>query len=115
MQGPANGYYDAHGRWIATSYTSGNGQNADNRGRWGDAPRDIRQREAWLQQRIVNARSDGSMSRTEARRSLNRLSSIRQREARMRDFNGRLSQRETAFIQSQLDSLSERVRFQTRS
>jgi hypothetical protein len=115
MQGPANGYYDARGRWIATSYANGDGPGANNDRRWGEAPRDIRQREAWLQQRIVNARSDGSLTRTEAGRSLNSLSSIRQREARMRDFRGRLSPRETSFIQSQLDSLSERVRMQMNS
>jgi len=63
----------------------------------------------------VDIRSDGSLTRTEARRSLNTLSSIRQRESRMRDYNGRLDRRETAFILSQLDRLSERVRFQMNS
>jgi hypothetical protein len=115
MQGPANGYYDARGRWVSTSYDNGNRPGFDNDRRWGDAPRDIRQREAWLQQRIINARSEGSLSGNEARRSLNMLSSIRQRESRMRDYNGRLDRRETAFILSQLDRLSERVRFQMNS
>ena len=113
MTGPARGYYDARGRWISTSYSTDD--RVDDSGRWNDAPRDIRQREAWLEARIANARDDGTLTSHEARRSMRTLSSIRQRESHMRDSSGRLSRRETAFIMSQLDNLSQRVRFQMNS
>lgn len=119
IQGPANGYYDARGRWIQTSgYT--NGDRGDNRdhagnGRWDDAPRDIRAREAWLEQGIRNGEQDGRLSRYEARTSLRSLMFIRQRESRMRHYHGQLSQRDEGYIQSQLDRLSSSVREQLRS
>jgi hypothetical protein len=119
VQGQAYGYYDARGRWIQTSgYGAGNRDDRDrmdDNGRWDEGRRDIRAREAWLEQRIRNGRQEGSLSRYEARSSLRTLSYIRQRESRMRHYQGRLNQRDESLIQSQLDRLSATVRQQMRT
>src|SRR5204862_826711 len=67
--GPAMGYYDGNGRWIATSASAGSyGQQASYEGRsnWPAAPPDVRERTAWLEQRIQRGRNDGTLSRREA-------------------------------------------------
>ncbi len=119
----ARGYYDRNGAWIEGSPPSG---RWDNDGRWvviaPSAPvygapanyvagrRDTVTREAYLEDRIHQARMDGSLSRYEARNATRTLDSIRRQEAQMRHYNGRLNDRDEAYIQAKLDVLSRQVR-----
>ena len=101
---------------MATSgYGGGNRPGPDNNGRWDNAPRDTRAREAWLDRLIRNGRDQGTLTSYEARRSLRMLTFIRQRESRMHHDNGQLSRRDERYIQTQLDDLSARVHAQMRS
>jgi hypothetical protein len=76
---------------------------------WRDAPADMRQRIDWLQRRIDRGVSDGSLSRSEARRLERRLNVIR-RDAR----RGYRSADRSAQIQARLDDLSREIRWQRR-
>ena len=112
--GPATGYYDASGRWISTSgQVAVSPSNYDN-DRQSDGPRDVRAREAWLDQRIHRAQDDGRLSRSQARRAQRTLASIRQSDARLRRPDGQLSRRSETYLQARLDDLSASVRAQTR-
>jgi hypothetical protein len=111
--GPVMGYYDGNGRWIATSASAGAyGQQASYEGRsnWRDAPRDVRERAAWLDQRIQLGRNDGSLTRREASDAMRSLNAIRQQDQAMRR-HGQLRGRDEAIIQAKLDDLNSRIRW----
>ena len=124
-RGQAMGYYDTRGRWIATRYAGvpaqgvnpsmvdpdqGGGSQGDRHDRWDQAGRDTTAREAWLDARIRAAYSAGTLDRRTAFRDLRVLNVIRQDDARMRRYNGRLTERNQARIQGRLDSLAQSVR-----
>ena len=94
--GPSRGYYDARGAWVGTTFD-------------GRMPRDLNDRETWMERRIRSAIDDGSLSRNDGRRRMNDLQTIRSREATMRDRDGQLSGQEEVYLQAQLDSLGERL------
>ena len=124
-RGQAMGYYDTRGRWIATSYTAeparvmnppianpdqGRGFQGDRHDRWDHAGADTTARESWLDGRIRAAYSAGTIDRRTAFRDLRMLQSIRRDDARLRRYNGQLSEHNQARIQGRLDSLAESVR-----
>ena len=107
--GPATGYYDTQGRWVATAASAGAyGSQANYEST--DGRRDVRSREAWLEQRIQRNVNDGSLSRYDGDRALRELTSIRHEEKRMSRRHGQLRGRDEAYIQAKLDNLSARVR-----
>ena len=80
---------------------------------WRDAPTDPYQRIDFLQRRIQHGIDDGSLNPREARRSQYQLSQIRQNADRMRyRHRGRFSPADYDYIQGQLDSLSQQIRWQ---
>ena len=91
-----------------------NGPNGwDRNAFWRDAPTDPYQRIDFLQRRIDRGIADGSLDRREARRSRYELSRIRRTADQMRyRHHGRLTQSDYDYIQSQLDQLSQRIRWQ---
>ena len=124
-RGQAMGYYDTRGRWIATRHTAesvhvmnapianpdqGRGFQGDHHDRWDQAGRDTTAREAWLDAKIRAAYSGGTLDRRTAFRDLRVLNVIRHDDARMRRYDGKLSDRNQARIQGRLDSLAESIR-----
>ena len=80
---------------------------------WRGAPADPYQRIDFLQRRIQHGVDDGSLSPREARRSQYQLNQIRQNADQMRwRHHGRFSPADYDYIQGQLDSLSQQVRWQ---
>ena len=67
-------------------------------------------REAWLQQRIDTATSDGALNRDDATSDRRRLSSIRRDETDMRQGDGQLSPGDEGRLQARLDDLSASLR-----
>ncbi|MEO8115734.1 MAG: glycine zipper 2TM domain-containing protein [Phenylobacterium sp.] len=115
--GPVMGYYDAQGRWTSTAPAAGSyGANAsyEARSNWIGAPADVREREAWLDQRIRNAMNDGTLGRRDANRALRSLDAIRREEMSMRRYRGELSPRNEAQIQAKLDDLNNNLRWSRR-
>jgi hypothetical protein len=124
----AQGYYDRNGNWIdgapsgrwddsgryVASNAPGYGYNAAYAG-GPDAPRDVRQRFAWLNERIRRGQNDGSLSRREADRALRDLDQVQREERRMNHRRGRLSQRDEAYIQQRLDTISSDIRWSRRN
>lgn len=75
----------------------------------GDWP--LERREAWLQQRISDARADRSLSRREAYQAQMMLNDIRASQARMlRRGGGRLRESDRAYLEERLSQLRERLR-----
>ncbi|RYD95846.1 MAG: glycine zipper 2TM domain-containing protein [Sphingomonadales bacterium] len=102
VRGETTGYYDARGRWVSTGG-----------GRAGNVAynsRDIRTREARIQQRIDRMRQNGTLSSAEARRARNELSSIKSDESRMRRSGGRFTSNEENVIHQRLDNLGQTLR-----
>lgn len=93
------------GRW--------NGPNGwDREGFWRGAPDDPYARIDFLQHRIDRGVADGSLDRHEARASEIQLNRIRQRVRQLRHRNGwPLNAHDRAFIQTQLDSLGQQIRW----
>lgn len=98
---PAPGYYG--GGWNRDAF-------------WRDAPVSTYDRIAFLQRRIDRGMADGSLNRWEARRSQSELNDIRRQadQFRYRDRGG-LSPSHADFIQSRLDGLSQRIRWERRN
>jgi len=90
------------------------GQNGyDREAFWRDAPRDPYQRIAFLQRRIDRSAADGTLSPRDARRARYELSRISRTADNMRYRNrGQLPQSGYDYIQTQLDQLSQRIRWQ---
>jgi hypothetical protein len=75
----------------------------------GDWP--IERREAWLQERISNARASGSLSRREAYRAQSTLNDIKMTQARMmRHSGGRLRDDQREMLNQRLSRLSDMLR-----
>jgi hypothetical protein len=123
----ARGYYDRRGEWVEGAPSG----RWDDDGRWStsaapaygynasygpaDAPRDVRQRFAWLNERVRRGVDDGSLSRREADRALRDLDQVQREERRMRRRNGRLDGRDEAYIQARLDTISSEIRWSRRN
>ena len=70
----------------------------------------LERREAWMQDRLNHARTDGSLSRHDVRRAQATLNGILERQHRMmRD--GRLDGRERMELQARLDQLRDTLRW----
>jgi hypothetical protein len=135
MPGASNGHRDAGGMWVtdaAPGYYDGAGHwrsgavrgRYNERGVWvsaanaGDyvteasypAHRELRVREAWMEQRIRTSTRNGDVSRRDGRRALMQLNGVRQREADLRDDGGRLSRNDEAMLQTRLDHLGASLR-----
>ena len=86
--------------------------NWDRNAFWRDAPTDPYQRIQFLQRRIQRGIEDGSLSRRDARRAQYQLDQIRRNADRMRSRHGDFRQADYDYIQSQLDNLSQQIRWQ---
>jgi len=87
--------------------------NWDRNAFWRDAPTDPYQRINFLQRRIQRGIEDGSLSRRDARRAQYQLNQIRRSADRMRyRHHGDFRQADYDYIQSQLDNLSQQIRWQ---
>jgi hypothetical protein len=106
--GQVTGYYDARGRWVSIGGAAVG--NANYGGRDAGPVRDVRTREARIEQRIQRNRDNGTLSRREARNAMDQLASIRREDRSRRRYNGTLSARDEAYLQSRLDDLSATVR-----
>jgi uncharacterized protein YcfJ len=122
----AQGYYDRNGNWVSgapsgrwgddgrwNASNSGYGYNAAYAG--ADAPRDVRQRFAWLNERIRRGINDGSLSRREADRAMRDLEQVQREERRMRRRHGSLSPRDESYVQARLDTISSDIRWSRRN
>ena len=105
VPGEVTGYYDARGRWVSTGDYNRRGDLA-----YGNRDRDVRAREARIEQRIERMRERGAISKKEARRARDELASIRRDEQRMRYTGGRFTQNEESVIHQRLDQLGQRLR-----
>ncbi|MGZ6013680.1 MAG: hypothetical protein ACXWK0_17690 [Caulobacteraceae bacterium] len=73
----------------------------------------LERREAWMQERLDRARSDGSLTRHDIKRAQNTLNGIRARQSRMmRD--GRLDGEERRELEGRLDQLRDTLHWATR-
>jgi len=96
---------------TAQSWMGSNGY--DREAFWRDAPTDPYQRIAFLQRRIDRGAADGTLSPRDARQARYDLSRIRRTADRMRYRNGgQFPQSSYDYLQSQLDQLSQRIRWQ---
>ena len=71
---------------------------------------DIDARMSRIEERIQNARQDGSLSRREAKRAMNMLNDIR-RDEQYRRQDGRLGDRDLESLQARLDRLSAQIHY----
>jgi hypothetical protein len=111
--GPVVGYYDTEGRWIAaaaSATTHGVNVVYQNQDRRAGAQMDTRARENWIDQRIRAGMNNATLSHRDGRQALRTLYSIRRQDMNMRR-DGQMSGRGQAYIQSRLDDLSHRLRF----
>lgn len=110
------GYYDVNGRWSAPSaYDNARDTSYESRSRWDGAPANLRQRTAWLDQRVRRGLANGTLSREDGNRALRELSMISRQERSMRHYrNGQLGQRDQATIQARLDNVSANLRWNSR-
>ena len=112
---PQPGYYDTNGRWHAGA-TSG---AYDSRGRWiptaegsytAERPQILSQLSG-LDQHVLDARAQRTLSNREVTSLQRELSSIRTREAGMaHDRRGNLSANDAADLQGRIDSVNTRLR-----
>lgn len=108
--GATSGYYDNQGRWIARQPNNDRPDIGQNAG----MPREIRAREAWLENYIRAASRNGTLNRTRTNRALRDLNAIRRSERAMRrNRDGMLSVRDEAAINLRLDRLSSQLRVTT--
>jgi hypothetical protein len=112
VDGAPNGRWDNNGRWVASD-AYGYGYNASYAAP-ADAPRDLRRRYAWLNERVRRGIDDGSLSPREANRALRDLDQVQREDRRMRRHGG-LSQRDEAYLQSRLDTISSEIRWSRRN
>ncbi len=80
---------------------------------WRQAPTSLRERFDWVQSRIDRSRNDGTLSPREADYGQRELGDIRRmaQELRARD-GGDLNEADRAYVQSRLDTLSQRLRWE---
>ena len=83
---------------------------------WRGAPGGTWERIQFLQERINRGVSDRSLNRGEGMRAQAQLNNIRRQAAQMRRRDGgQLNARDNAWLQSQLDNLSRRLRWLRRN
>ncbi|MGA0599421.1 glycine zipper 2TM domain-containing protein [Caulobacter sp. KR2-114] len=113
------GYMDSDGYWVADNnarapqpaygapaYAGSYGADvAYTSPRYG-----IRQREDWLDRQISAGEQDASLTPRESRSVRRDLADIRRREEAYRRPDGTLRDRDRDYLQSRLDSLSDRIR-----
>lgn len=110
----AGGYYDGDGRWVdgarpAPSVES-YGADVDYVG----PADDLTGREDWLDRRIAAGENRGALSHFDADGDRSRLSSIRDRQGRLRDDHDGITADDRADIGSRLDDLGASVAAQWR-
>ena len=105
----AYGYYDRSGAWIDGPPPNVGGYSANASYQSRAHTMSVDERIARIDQRIDQARADGSLSPREARDAMRTLNDIKRQE---RDLagDGRLGYRDEARLQARLDSLSDQVR-----
>jgi hypothetical protein len=114
-----SGYMDSDGYWVASGapvgqpyadngppYAGGYGSDAS----YTSQRYSVRQREDWLDQQISAGQQDASLTPREAWQVRRDLNDIRRREAAYRRPDGSLRDRDRQYLQSRLDSLSDRLR-----
>jgi hypothetical protein len=103
---------DRGGRDDRRDDGGGYGYGAGPNGFWRGAPQGIREREDWLEQRIQRGIDQGTLDRREARRATDMLRDLRTTEQRLRRRDGgRLTDRDSAYMQVRLDNLSQQIRW----
>jgi uncharacterized membrane protein YebE (DUF533 family) len=81
---------------------------------WRSAPSSLHERFDWLQARIDRSRSDGTISPREADYGQRELGDIRRMAQELRDRDGgELNEADRAYVQSRLDTLSQRLRWES--
>ena len=116
--GQVAGYYDARGRWTSTDSIAYNQQqyrDDDRLSLWRGAPQSLNRREAWLEQRIQNARANRRLTRSEADRAMRAVSDIRRDERDTRRRHGRLTERDVNRLQTNLDAVFRNVQLDIRN
>ena len=113
--GTVTGYYDTQGRWFTTGAPQVVRTSYGPRGNWDGAPQGVIAREAWLDQQIRAGRNDGTLSRSEANRSLDALDAVRREERGLRHYRGQLNDRDEARIQNRLDTVASNIDWQRRN
>ena len=132
VRGQATGYYDAQGRWVSTGgqgqgyayggqgqgqgYAYGQqGQAYGDASVWAGAPNDLAGRVAFLDQRIRQGLSDGSIRRGEGNRALQSLATLRTQVAALpTNRRGRVNVRAETSLRAQLDAIASGVRWDGR-
>jgi hypothetical protein len=112
VEGAPSGAWDANGRWVATGAPVYGYNAAYDAGP--DRPRDVRQRMAWLNERVRRGVDDGSLSPREADRAMRDLDQVRREERRM-SRRGGLRPNDEAYLQSRLDTISSEIRWSRRN
>jgi uncharacterized protein YcfJ len=105
----AYGYYDRHGVWV-DGQPNVSGYTADAAYTSHVNTMDVDRRIDRIEDRIQQARREGSLSRREARSAENTLNDIR-REEQDRRRDGRLSDRDLSSLQARLDRLSAQIHY----
>jgi hypothetical protein len=120
-QGQVQGYYDSSGRWIpadgrdvgpSRAYANGGGDAPMHDDRWARAGTGLREREAWLGQRIQQAEDAGKIDDQQAHRALRRLQDIRRDDAAQRGADGHLPEDGRMALQVRLDDLASTLRLE---
>ncbi len=125
----AQGYYGPDGRWVANApppgpsayapvpppyASSGPGYAVDadyaDRGRWGDAPPQTRQREDWLEDRVRRAMNDGAIERNQALSLIQDVDTARRMDNNWRRGDGDLDPSQRAEIERRLNDVRFRLR-----
>ena len=124
VRGQATGYYDAQGRWISTGasaqasgYAYGQPSQAyGDTSIWAGAPDDLAGRIAFLDQRVRQGMSDGSLRRGEANRALQSLAMLRTQAASLpANRRGRVNVRAETSLRAQLDAVASGLRWTNRA
>ncbi|WP_293904708.1 glycine zipper 2TM domain-containing protein [Phenylobacterium sp.] len=102
---PSTGYYDAQGGWVRVEADANVGEH-----RGAGLPSDIAGRAAWLDDRIHHGLDDGTLSRDEGGRAMQRLASINREARGLRRSDGYLRARDQRMIMAKLDALTSDVR-----
>jgi hypothetical protein len=77
---------------------------------WREAPHGLREREAWIEQRIHDRVADGRLTRDDARPLGDHLRWIRDQEHRLAQDHGGLTPVDEHNLQEQLDNLTQELR-----
>jgi hypothetical protein len=79
---------------------------------WQGAPYAVDQRINFLIDRVNQGRADGSLTRRESRRVMDRIVEVRREVNRMRRSGGQISPRERDYLQGRLDDISRQIYWQ---